>query len=210
MEKLKLFKIPIITIFLVLLIDQCLKFWIKTHMIIGDEFSVIGNWFIIHFTENNGMAFGYEFGISYGKLILSLFRIIVIGLIGWYTYMLCLKNASKGLIIGFSLIIAGAIGNILDSVFYGMIFSDSYFHLATLFPKEGGYSSILQGKVVDMLYFPIIQTNYPSWFPFWKNEELVFFRPVFNIADASISIGVCYMILFQRKFFLKSNEVVSN
>lgn len=209
MQKIKLLKLPFLIIFFILFFDQVFKFWIKTHLMLGEEISVIKNFFILHFTENNGMAFGFEFGVNYGKLILSLFRLIAIILIMWYLYKLCIRKANTGLIIGFSLILAGAIGNIIDSAFYGLIFNDSYFQIAGFLPKDGGYGTFLHGKVVDMLYFPIIKGHYPDWFPFFKNEEFIFFRPVFNIADSSISVGVIYMILFQRKFFLKDNEPVS-
>ena len=196
-------KRALIIIFSVLLADQYLKFWIKTNMMLGEEFHVFGNWFIIHFTENNGMAFGMQFGGDNGKIILSIFRILAVGAIGWYLYSLIKKKASNGLIITISLIFAGAIGNIIDSAFYGLIFSDSSFHVASFLPKYGGYSSFLHGKVVDMLYFPLIQGHFPNWFPIWKNEEFLFFRPVFNLADSCISIGVFTMILFQKRFFPK-------
>jgi signal peptidase II len=200
-------KKPLIIVFLVLLIDQTLKIWIKTHMYIGEEVRVMGDWFIIHFTENNGMAFGMEFAGEFGKLALSLFRIIAIILIGFYLVKITREKAHPGLIISISLIFAGAFGNIIDSAFYGLIFSESaYYHTATLFPSHGGYSTFLHGKVVDMLYFPILQGHYPDWFPFRASEEFIFFRPVFNIADSSITIGVFMLIIFQRRFFQKKTE----
>jgi len=173
-------------------------------MQLGDEIHVFGsNWFIIHFTENEGMAFGMKFGGGYGKLILSLFRIIAVGAIGWYLFRLIKENADKLYIVCMSLIVAGAAGNILDSAFYGRIFNESYFNVAQLFPPEGAYGTFLHGKVVDMFYFPIIQGHFPCWFPIWGGEELVFFRPVFNVADASISVGVMMLIGFQHRFFKK-------
>ncbi|MEZ5197081.1 MAG: lipoprotein signal peptidase [Bacteroidales bacterium] len=197
-------KKPLIIILLILIADQIFKIWIKTHMSIGEEINVMGNWFIIHFTENEGMAFGMRFGGDSGKLILSVFRIIAIVLIGWYLVRLTRRKEHAGFIISISLIFAGALGNIIDSAFYGMIFSASKFHeVAVLFPPEGGYSSFLHGKVVDMLYFPLIKGFYPSWFPFWGGNEFIFFRPVFNIADSSITIGVFILIIFQKKFFKK-------
>lgn len=189
--------------FSILLIDQVVKIWIKTHMYLGQEYNILDNWFIIHFTENEGMAFGMKFGGGYGKLLLSIFRIIAVGAIGWYLYKLIKEKSDKLYIICMSLIFAGAIGNIIDSAFYGLIFSESYFDIARIFPVEGGYSSFLHGKVVDMLYFPILSGHFPQWLPLWGGEEFIFFRPVFNIADSSISIGVMLLILFQKRFFQK-------
>jgi signal peptidase II len=144
-----------------------------------------------------------EFGGSWGKIFLSLFRIVAVVGIGWYLWY-CIRNNENGLyIISVALIFAGALGNIIDSAFYGVLFSDSNFDIARFMPEEGGYSSFLHGKVVDMFYFPIIQTHYPSWFPIWADEEFIFFRPVFNFADAAISIGVGLIIVFQKRFFAK-------
>jgi len=196
-------KKSILIIFLVILLDQIIKIWIKTHMYLGQEFNIFGNWFIIHFTENNGMAFGMEMSGDFGKICLSLFRIIAVIGIGWYLYKIIKSNGTNTAIISLSLIFAGALGNIIDSAFYGIIFNDSSFQVASFFPKEGGYSSFLHGKVVDMLYFPIIQGYFPEWFPFWKNESFVFFRPVFNIADSSITTGVLSIIVFQKYFYKK-------
>ena len=197
-------KKAILIVFLVLLFDQVLKFWIKTHMTLGQEINVAGNWFILHFTENEGMAFGFTFGGKAGKLILSIFRIIAVIFIGYYIYRLRKKSPHPGLIISFSLIMAGALGNIIDSAFYGLIFNQSSYHtVATLFPPEGGYASFLHGKVVDMLYFPVIDTVLPGWVPFWGGEPFTFFRPVFNIADSSITTGVFMLLIFQKKFFDK-------
>lgn len=184
-----------------LLIDQSIKVWIKTHMFLGQEFHIAGDWFIIHFTENNGMAFGLEFGGSFGKLFLSIFRIALVSGIGWYLWHLIKSKATFGAIASFSLIFAGAIGNIIDSAFYGMIFSDSAMGVSTLFPATGGYAGFLHGRVVDMLYFPLISGQFPSWFPIWGGESFLFFRPVFNIADSSISVGVMLLLFFQKRFF---------
>ena len=191
----------LVLILLVLIIDQALKIWIKTHMILGQEYEILGNWFIIHFTENNGMAFGMEFWGKNGKIFLTLFRIIAVIGIGWYLKTLIKQNAPKMVIISIAMIMAGAIGNILDSIFYGVIFDESFYQIAEFMPRDGGYSAWLQGRVVDMFYFPIFNGHYPSWFPFWANQEFIFFRPVFNIADSSITIGVAYILLFERSFF---------
>jgi len=189
-------------VFIVLVIDQVVKIWVKTHMTLGQEIHMAGNWAILHFTENNGMAFGMQFAGDYGKLFLSLFRILAVIFLVWYIYHLTRKKEKFGLIFCFSLILAGAVGNIIDSAFYGMIFSEStYFDLARLFPPEGGYSSFLHGKVVDMFYFPILEGTYPSWVPFWGGDEFQFFRPVFNVADSAITTGVLSLVIFQRSFF---------
>lgn len=189
-----------ITAFILILIDQIIKIWIKTHMFLGQEY-VLFNWFIIHFTENNGMAFGLEFGGYLGKKLLTLFRIIVVALGLKYIVSLNKEGFTNGVLIALGLIIGGAIGNIIDSSFYGLIFNDSYNNIASFFPESGGYSSFLHGKVVDMLYFPLINTHFPEWFPFWGNEHFIFFRPVFNIADAGISIGIFMILLFYRNNF---------
>ena len=194
-------------VMLVLILDQAFKIWIKTHMMIGQEFRVFGDWFIIHFTENNGMAFGMEFGGKIGKIILSLFRIIAISGIAWYLYRLVEQKANRGLILSVALILAGAIGNILDSMFYGLIFNESYGQVASLFPPEGGYSTFLYGKVVDMLYFPVLHGQYPRWVPIMGSQDFLFFRPVFNFADSSITIGVAIILLFQKRFFGKKADV---
>lgn len=195
-----------IVAFLVLLIDQWSKIWVKSHMYLGEEFNVLGNWFIIHFTENPGMAFGMEFGGDYGKLALSLFRILAVIGLCYYIYKLCEEKAPKGVIYSFALIMAGALGNILDSMFYGIVFNDSYNQVATMFPDSGGYASFLHGKVVDMLYFPLIEGHLPQWLPVWGGDYFLFFRPVFNIADVSISVGVGIIILFQRNFFVQQTD----
>jgi signal peptidase II len=192
-------KLALLVIFLVLFIDQVVKIWIKTHMVLGQEFKIT-DWFIIHFTENNGMAFGMELGGSIGKLILSIFRLIAIAAIIWYLTSLVKSKASIGLIICVSLILAGAFGNIIDSAFYGMIFNESYYQVSTVFAPDH-YSGFLHGKVVDMLYFPLIEGHFPQWIPFWGGDEFVFFRPIFNISDSSITVGVAIILLFQKKFF---------
>lgn len=191
----------ILLILLILFFDQVLKIWIKSNMMLGDEIIIAKNWFIIHFVENNGMAFGLEFGNHIGKYFLSIFRIVAVGVIGWYISKLWKRDIPFGVIACFSLIMAGAIGNILDSAFYGLIFNESYGQVATLFPAGGGYASFLQGRVVDMFYFPLISGNYPSWLPFVGGDDFIFFRPVFNMADSSITVGIISILIFYRKFF---------
>lgn len=175
-------------------------------MYLGQEFKVMGDWFIIHFTENNGMAFGMEFEGTFGKLFLSLFRIFAVFGIGAYLYTLVKKKANKKLITSMSLIFAGAMGNILDSIFYGKLFSSSEYQIATFLPKEGGYASFLHGKVVDMFYFPVLEGHFPQWFPLWGGEDFIFFRPVFNVADSSITIGVFLILIFQSTIFHDKKE----
>ena len=187
----------ILLVILILILDQAVKIWIKTHMVIGDEYSVFGNWFIIHFTENNGMAFGMEFWGKFGKLFLSLFRLAAIGLIGYYVYQLIKQKASTGLVLGISAILAGALGNLIDSAFYGLIFSDSFTEIAKFFPAGGGYASFLHGRVVDMLYFPIIKDSM---------NNVLFFSPIFNIADSAISVAVGIILIFYRKELNESLE----
>lgn len=171
-------------------------------MLYDESINVFGHWFYIHFIENPGMAFGLEFGGDIGKLALSLFRIVAVVLIGVYLVKLIRKKVSNGLVISISLILAGAIGNIIDSSIYGLIFSESsYFTPAVLFPEEGGYSSFLHGNVVDMLYFPLFEGRFPEWLPLWGGEHFLFFRPIFNIADSAITSGVFLILLNQKRFF---------
>lgn len=195
-------QIPWLVVLLVLFIDQTSKIIVKTQMTIGQNIPVLGNWFNIYFIENDGMAFGMQFSGEYGKLILSVFRIIAVIFIGWYIHRLVQQKAHRGLIMSVSLIMAGALGNIIDSAFYGMFFSESYFSQSAEFlPEGGGYATFLHGRVVDLLYFPLIRGNFPDWFPFWGGQEFIFFRPVFNFADSAITIGVFILLIFQKKFF---------
>jgi len=176
-------------------------------MHLGEEFNVLGNWFIIHFTENNGMAFGMEFAGETGKVILTLFRIGAIIAIGWYLNHLIKQKAGFTLLMSISLIFTGALGNILDSVFYGVLFSESNFYqVAAFLPETGGYASLLHGKVVDMFYFPIINSYYPDWFPYLGGKDFIFFRPVFNIADSAITVGVFILIFLQGNIFVKQKK----
>jgi signal peptidase II len=208
--KLKTSHLVILVVFLVLLLDQSSKIWIKMTMVYGQEIHVFGlEWFRLHFTENPGMAFGLELGGNYGKLALSVFRIIAVGFMVYYIKLLIDEKAHKGLIISISLILAGAVGNILDSAFYGLIFSESvHTSVATAFPEGGGYAGFLHGRVVDMLYFPMFEGFYPDWMPWKGGDYFQFFRPVFNIADSSITIGVFMIILFQGRYFKEEDEPV--
>lgn len=202
-------------VFFVLLLDQALKIWIKTHMTLGEQIAVIENLFYIHFTENYGMAFGLELEGSYGKLLLSLFRILAVGGIGWYLFILVKsqrdpsdggQKAHSGLIFSISLIMAGAIGNILDSAFYGLLFSESTpLDPAVFLPVEGGYAGFLHGAVVDMFYFNTYLEHV-----FWSKEPFTFSFPIFNISDSAITIGVCIILLFQKRFFKHEKETDTN
>lgn len=191
----------ILTILIVLIIDQVVKVIVKTNMALGDSIPVFGGWFIIRFIENPGMAFGIDIPGFFGKPVLTIFRIIAVSIISWYLVTLIRKKAPTGFIICISMILAGAVGNIIDSLFYGLIFSKStYFEVATMFPADGGYTTFLRGQVVDMLYFPLIEGSYPDWFPIWGGQQFVFFRPIFNIADSAITVGVVSIFIFQRKY----------
>lgn len=187
----------------VLILDQWLKFWVKTNMTIGDMFPIIEGTEkgYIHFIENPGMAFGLELGGRIGKVLLTLLRIVFIFALGGALRYLIRQKAPMGFVAAISLILVGAVGNIVDSVFYGVIFSSSYHSVASFLPEGGGYGSLLEGKVVDMFYFPLIRTEYPSWVPVLGGKPFEFFRPIFNIADAAISIGVMSIFLFMRKTF---------
>ena len=197
----------VLIIVLVLIADQILKIWIKTHMFLGQEFSVAGNWFMIHFVENNGMAFGFEFAGNYGKIFLSVFRIVAVIGIGWYMLKLVKRqDIPMGFIACVALIFAGAVGNIIDSAFYGLVFNESFGQVAQLFPDGGGYAGFLHGKVVDMFYFPILSGHYPAWVPGWGGQDFLFFRPVFNVADSSITIGIFTVILFYWRLFSRLDQ----
>lgn len=208
-------------VFLVLFLDQGLKIWVKTNMALGSQFPVFGDWFIIHFSENPGMAFGLEFGGEMGKLILSIFRIFAVGIIIYFINRLIKSKAHWGFITAMSLVLAGALGNILDSSFYGLFFDTGTTYSTEMSRWIGyngiskfeapGYASPFKGCVVDMLHFPIIKGYLPDWVPIWGGQYKTFFEPIFNIADSAISVGV-FMILLFNKTFLKEpvQEVVSD
>jgi len=192
-------------IILILLIDQISKIYVKTHFVLGEEVGVL-SWFRILFVENEGMAWGAKIPGEYGKLLLTLFRLGAIAGIGYWLWDSVRKNGSRMLILAIAFIFAGAFGNIIDSVIYGMIFSDSYGHVAEFLPAGGGYGAIFHGKVVDMLYFPLFDGILPSWVPFWGGNHFTFFEPVFNIADSAISVGVIFLLFFNKKTFPKKEE----
>lgn len=191
-------------ILLIVLADQALKIYIKTHFHINDHINILGKWFLLHFVENEGMAYGWSFGGNTGKMILTLFRLgaVIFGV--YYLNSIIKKKYHRGFIICAALIFAGALGNLIDSMFYGIIFEESIYgssELAKIFPAKG-YAGFLHGKVVDMLYFPIIRNaHFPKWVPIWGGEDFEFFRPIFNLADAAISTGVITILVFQKKFF---------
>ena len=185
-----------IVIVAILLIDQWIKLWVKTNMTLHESIHIT-NWFYITFIENNGMAYGMQLG---SKLLLSLFRIVAISVLGYYIWKIAHKESRTSYVLCLSLIMAGALGNLIDCMFYGLIFDASTpYSLSGFVPFGDGYAPFLMGKVVDMFYFPLIVTTYPEWFPWWGGEEFVFFSPVFNFADAAISVGVALLILFFRK-----------
>lgn len=195
-------KRPILIILAVLLADQALKFWVKLSFFLGESVPLFGQghtWAYLQFVENRGMAFGLEFGGAFGKVALTLFRMVAVVGIGYLLWKAVRTKRGTGLMVSLALIFAGALGNIIDSAFYGLIFDASTpFQRAVLLPAEGGYASFLHGAVVDMFYFPIMHGQFPAWMPLWGGEEYEFFRPVFNIADAAISIGVVMLLLVQR------------
>lgn len=190
----------------ILIIDQLVKIWVKTHMMINDSFHVT-DWFYIYFTENPGMAFGMEL---FDKLFLTSFRLIAMGVLIWYLTVCIKKEYKIGYIISIAAIFAGATGNIIDCVFYGQLFSHSYGQVATILPEMGGYAPWLHGKVVDMLYFPLIETTFPDWVPFWGGDSFVFFRPIFNIADSSITCGIFSIIIFYREYLSDDHSKKGN
>ncbi len=196
-KKMKELRKPLILILLILVIDQLIKIYVKTHFAIGDDVKVLGlDWFRIHFLENKGMAFGMSFGNTIGKFLLTLIRVVLSVAIFIYMNKLIKRGEKKIIIYSFALIFAGAVGNIIDCLFYGIIFNEStVFAAATMFPAEGGYAPFLFGRVVDMFYFPLIDTTWPDWIPFVGGNNFRFFNAIFNFADASITIGVVLLLV---------------
>ncbi len=207
----------ILFIAIIIIADQTLKIWIKTNYPTGEVVRIFGmSWFRLHFIENPGMAWGWKFGNEAGKMVLTLFRFAAVIFGSWYLAKIVKQKYSKGFIICAALIYAGALGNLIDSMFYGLIFDKglhydasvneylSYSGIAAF--STHGYASFLHGSVVDMLYFPIIRSHFPSWVPFIGGQEFEFFSPIFNIADASISVGVITLLVFQKNFFKKTHN----
>lgn len=194
-------KLSILVIAL-LVLDQVVKILVKTNMTLGQSISVFGDWFQIYFIENKGMAFGMSFGGNIGKYILTTLRIALVVIIFIYLKGLLKKETPTGVLVGVALIMVGALGNIIDCMFYGLLFSEStYTQVAQFLPEGGGYAPFFLGKVVDMIYCPIINTTWPDWVPGWGGTQMVFFRPIFNVADSCITIGALYLLIFKWKFF---------
>lgn len=189
------------------IVDQIIKVLVKTNMTLGESFPVIGDWFKILFVENEGMAFGVKFGGTAGKFLLSLFRIGLFGaLVYWISSLLKKRDTPSGVVVGLSMIAAGALGNIIDSLFYGLVFSESTYMTVAEF--GGSYAPFMFGKVVDMFYFPIIDTVWPDWMPFVGGNPFRFFAPVFNFADSCVTCGAFYLIFFQYRFFASDKKEV--
>ena len=189
----------------IIVVDQIVKILVKTNMHIGEDIPLIGEWCRLHFIENEGFAFGMAFGGAVGKIFLTLFRIVASAFIIWYIARQIKRDGRTSMIGCLTLIFAGAIGNLIDSCFYGLIFNESYYEVAVLFPPEGGYGSFLQGKVVDMFYFPLFEFNWPQWIPLLGGEHFLFFSAIFNVADAAITIGVIWLII-ELVFLQKKGE----
>ena len=195
-EKTKRVWLATLIVVIILLVDQTIKIWVKTHMTLHEQIEIL-SWFKIVFIENNGMAYGMEIG---SKLVLSLFRVIAISILGYYIWLQAQKKVRWGYIVCLSMVLAGAAGNIFDSAFYGLIFNTSSEHYTSYFVPFGtGYAPFLMGKVVDMFYFPIIHTYWPEWVPMVGGQPYVFFSPIFNFADSAITVGVVFLLLFYRK-----------
>ena len=199
--------LAIAIIVFMLFIDQWSKIWVKLNMHLGESFNVLGDWFKFYFIENPGMAFGITWGLGIGKIALSLFRLIAIIFLGIYLSGIIKRKLPYGLVVGFALIFAGATGNLIDGMFYGLIFNEStYQTVAGLTAFGAGYEGFLQGYVVDMLYFPLFSGTFPSWLPFWGGQEFLFFSPIFNIADSCVFLGVVTIVFYNKSFMADVNR----
>lgn len=204
------YRYALLIILLIIIADQWSKIYVKTHFYYGEEYLVLGDWFRLHFIENNGMAFGMKFSQgTMGKLLLTSFRLIAVGFGFYVLKQLVVRQYTRGAIICGALILAGAMGNLIDSMFYGLIFSESSFHIAKFVPFGEGYGKFLHGQVVDMLYFPMVEFKVPESVPFVGGKLFSFFDPVFNIADAAISTGVITLLVFQKKMIHKKEEIAT-
>ena len=190
----------------IIIADQILKIWVKTHMHMGEDIPLIGDWCLLHFVENEGFAFGMTLGGTVGKVILSLVRMVASAALIWFLIKKIRKGIRMSLLLCVTLITAGAMGNLIDCCFYGLIFNESSYSVAQLFPPEGGYAPFLQGKVVDMFYFPLFETELPGWLPFWGGDHFEFFSAIFNIADAAITVGTIWLIIDQMFFSPKNTK----
>ena len=209
MDKKKQARLAVILTVAILVVDQLVKILVKTNMQIGEDIPLIGNWCRLHFIENVGFAFGMSVGGNIGKVALTLLRLVASAVIVWYIARIIRKGCRTSLVICLSLILTGAVGNLIDSCFYGLIFNESYYNVAVLFPPEGGYAPLFQGRVVDMFYFPLFEFVWPNWVPFLGGQHFEFFNAIFNVADAAITIGIfwlCIDLFFIAPKYSKSTE----